>query len=492
MPPRKPKKGVVASGRSINPKPQTLATNRRKNARTPATAKPQVQHQPRWPTTQQIRKADPRFDYKPLPTSINPSILCLKIESGAYRRAFVQSQGEPDERKRWVCRTARADWEISRSWRDYIWRTRHEPLLSQGVNDWETLRQAAQEGKQEWELRVQGVSSSTQVNGSSLIVQSTGFASLAEISRVEQTSTARSLDLQQQQQTCGKSNTSILAALETETSSRPQSASSVRSVHSLTRQRRPLDLQCITPESSPVVPVFFKGVKAPDTSPFTQTTSDQPAVQFLQAGVSQTFDPSSRAQSRAAAHEHLQYPPPPGPTSTMSIPNPTTASTEESIKELIHSLHSIQQHIHPSTFHPTHQADLNATLIRTAQNIVSLREHVSPITNPSNPLHALTLAPEAIDYVDAGRNPDIYTREFVELVQRGNSVMNGKQQAFRKFSEIFATDLKKAFGRGVEEEVDLVMESAGMVDRSGQWVDTDVEREGTSAGHNGQSNGVRH
>jgi hypothetical protein len=33
--------------------------------------------------------------------------------------------------------------------------------------------------------------------------------------------------------------------------------------------------------------------------------------------------------------------------------------------------------------------------------------------------------PEIIDYVDSARNPDIYTREFVELVQRGNQDLRG-------------------------------------------------------------------
>lgn len=53
-------------------------------------------------------------------------------------------------------------------------------------------------------------------------------------------------------------------------------------------------------------------------------------------------------------------------------------------------------------------------------------------------------------------------------------MLNGKQQAFRHFAEIFATDLKKAFGRGVEEGVDLVMENAGLVEREGgKWENID-------------------
>ena len=63
--------------------------------------------------------------------------------------------------------------------------------------------------------------------------------------------------------------------------------------------------------------------------------------------------------------------------------------------------------------------------------------------------------------MDDGRNPDIFTRDFVELVQRGNAVVNGKKQAFRDFSQVYAKALKEGIG-GVEKGVDMVMENAGI------------------------------
>jgi mediator of RNA polymerase II transcription subunit 10 len=51
--------------------------------------------------------------------------------------------------------------------------------------------------------------------------------------------------------------------------------------------------------------------------------------------------------------------------------------------------------------------------------------------------------PEVVDYVDDGRNPDIYRRDLVEVVQRGNAVLNGKMNAFGSFSTVFAADLRK-------------------------------------------------
>lgn len=66
-------------------------------------------------------------------------------------------------------------------------------------------------------------------------------------------------------------------------------------------------------------------------------------------------------------------------------------------------------------------------------------------TDPSNPpLSSIQLPPEIIDYVDSARNPDIYTREFVELVQRGNQDLKGKREAFAGFRDVLAREMRSA------------------------------------------------
>ncbi|RYP69174.1 hypothetical protein DL769_005342 [Monosporascus sp. CRB-8-3] len=52
--------------------------------------------------------------------------------------------------------------------------------------------------------------------------------------------------------------------------------------------------------------------------------------------------------------------------------------------------------------------------------------------------------PELVHYVESGRNPDIYTREFVELVRRGNQLMRGKQAAFASFRDALAAEMAAA------------------------------------------------
>ena len=67
------------------------------------------------------------------------------------------------------------------------------------------------------------------------------------------------------------------------------------------------------------------------------------------------------------------------------------------------------------------------------------------------------IPPEIIDYVDEGRNPDIYTREFVELVQKGNQYMKGKSEAFASFRDILAEEIVKGMPE-LKDDVIKVLE----------------------------------
>ena len=68
------------------------------------------------------------------------------------------------------------------------------------------------------------------------------------------------------------------------------------------------------------------------------------------------------------------------------------------------------------------------------------------------------IPPEIIDYVEEGRNPDIYTREFVEQVQKLNMVLKGQSEAFKGFRDLLAEEIVTA-GMGSQEEVDQVLQS---------------------------------
>jgi mediator of RNA polymerase II transcription subunit 10 len=85
-------------------------------------------------------------------------------------------------------------------------------------------------------------------------------------------------------------------------------------------------------------------------------------------------------------------------------------------------------------------------------NLVTLAE--------SAPTLPIVVPPEVIDYVQEARNPDIYTREFVEVTMRNNQKLKGKTEAFAQFRNILAKDLVGAVPE-MRDDVKKVVQSSG-------------------------------
>ncbi len=87
-----------------------------------------------------------------------------------------------------------------------------------------------------------------------------------------------------------------------------------------------------------------------------------------------------------------------------------------------------------------------------------------------------TIPPEIISYVEEGRNPDIYTREFVELVQRSNQYLKGKSEAFATFRDLLAGEIVGAFPER-KGEVKGILESRVGGEEEGQDQNGEVKKE---------------
>jgi hypothetical protein len=74
----------------------------------------------------------------------------------------------------------------------------------------------------------------------------------------------------------------------------------------------------------------------------------------------------------------------------------------------------------------------------------------------------------------------------VELVQRGNAVLNGKQEAFKNFGEIFAQELASAMPE-TKREVQRVMQNAGLQIRGSE---TQIQRQGEGEGEGEEVEGL--
>ncbi|OOF97403.1 hypothetical protein ASPCADRAFT_206235, partial [Aspergillus carbonarius ITEM 5010] len=129
------------------------------------------------------------------------------------------------------------------------------------------------------------------------------------------------------------------------------------------------------------------------------------------------------------------------------------SAVDADLKDVIQHLFEIQSAVHGYLGPETQQE-----LVRKIKNLTialsTLSTHTAdthhPDSIPSNsnvndpPVHSIQLPPEIIDYVDASRNPDIYTREFVELIQRGNQDLRGKKEAFASFRDVLAREMRGA------------------------------------------------
>ncbi|PCG96677.1 Mediator complex, subunit Med10 [Penicillium occitanis (nom. inval.)] len=149
---------------------------------------------------------------------------------------------------------------------------------------------------------------------------------------------------------------------------------------------------------------------------------------------------------------------------------PVALSTvENEVKDVIQHLFEIQSAVH-GYLGPETQIELVRKIksLTIALNTLSTDTKPDPSINPETyntnstanrddpPVASIQLPPEIIDYVDAARNPDIYTREFVELVQRGNQDLKGKKEAFASFRDVLATEMRSAMPE-CRREVDRVV-----------------------------------
>lgn len=78
----------------------------------------------------------------------------------------------------------------------------------------------------------------------------------------------------------------------------------------------------------------------------------------------------------------------------------------------------------------------------------------------SAPSASVDIPPDIILYVESSRNPDVFTREFVELAQRGNQQLKGRAEAYHLFRDTLAKDIVAAMPE-LREDVTRICQSTG-------------------------------
>lgn len=129
-------------------------------------------------------------------------------------------------------------------------------------------------------------------------------------------------------------------------------------------------------------------------------------------------------------------------------------NVEDRIKDVIQDLFEIQSTVH-SYLGPESRDELVHKVTQLSTSLSDLAKSSSAITTQ--------IPPEIVEYVDEGRNPDIYTREFVELVQRGNQELKGKSEAFASFRDVLGEEIRTAMPE-LESDVARIL-SGGPVEK---------------------------
>ncbi|KAI1369196.1 transcription factor subunit Med10 of mediator complex-domain-containing protein [Xylaria arbuscula] len=154
-----------------------------------------------------------------------------------------------------------------------------------------------------------------------------------------------------------------------------------------------------------------------------------------------------------------------------TMPNVDHNVLEQQLKDTIQSLHNIMVQVTaydnstpssnstssplPSSLRPPTSRDV------LAAEITALSRSLQTIHRTSMERALPQVPPELVQYVDNGRNPDVYTREFVELVRRGNQLMAGKQSAFASFRDVLAGEIENAMPELRDDAARVVAATGG-------------------------------
>lgn len=134
--------------------------------------------------------------------------------------------------------------------------------------------------------------------------------------------------------------------------------------------------------------------------------------------------------------------------------NTPLGSLQEEISGIIETFVHLGVQVHD--FQGTQEAKLGLAN-HINKTITKLRE-----ISTRNDLSDIMVPTDLLNYIQDGRNPDIYTREFVEVVRKINQYLNGKSLAFEQFRDILGASIKQEFPE-LTTEVDMIKSKTNLL-----------------------------
>ncbi|KAH6876146.1 mediator of RNA polymerase II transcription subunit 10 [Alternaria rosae] len=132
-------------------------------------------------------------------------------------------------------------------------------------------------------------------------------------------------------------------------------------------------------------------------------------------------------------------------------PESAIIDVEGQLKDIVQNLYNLIVQAYDHHGSKTQEA-IRREIQSLVQNLVKL-SRTAPSVN-------INIPPEVMSYVENSRNPDIFTREFVETVQRMNQMLYGRVDAYRALQEQLALHVSSAIPE-LKDDVTSVVESTG-------------------------------
>lgn len=134
-----------------------------------------------------------------------------------------------------------------------------------------------------------------------------------------------------------------------------------------------------------------------------------------------------------------------------AVSSESISTVETQLKDIVQNLYNLI--VQSFDHHGSKTQDAMKREIQVLiQNLVKL-SRTAPSVN-------INIPPEVTTYVENSRNPDIFTREFVETVQRMNQMLNGRVDAYRMLQEQLAWQLSSVIPE-MKDDISTVVEATG-------------------------------
>jgi len=114
---------------------------------------------------------------------------------------------------------------------------------------------------------------------------------------------------------------------------------------------------------------------------------------------------------------------------------------QHSIEEFIET--SRQIGIMVTDFQPGCQEVLNNKINSLIENMQDIEKSKGYVTDVEVP-------PEIFQYIDQGRNPQLYTKDCLQKVRTKSEEVEGKKDAYKAFKEVLEVELKKELPQTME------------------------------------------